>query len=323
MAPGSGPERRADSQSGGQKARINLARCIYSRAKTIYLDDILSAVDAHTSQFILTECLQGKLLRGRTVVLVSHHVALCLPAAEFIISLRSGRIHEACEVSQAKVEQLEGLTSPPLSPASMPEDLQSLVIAKGKDDREDTQPTKATRQVYKSEKSAVGGVAKNHYMLMLSAAGGFPYWTVFTLIFGSISIFTILRPWALQIWSDDPDPSHLNRNLLLNFVVVSLSSLLGAASWIWLYGIGYSGFYGRGVKVIHYRLLDAILTAPLSFFENTPKGRILNIFGMDIWQLDSSSADDFGRECSTANSYEALANSRYYLVWYVSGKDMS
>lgn len=56
--------------SGGQKARVTLARAVYSDATIVLLDDILAALDVHTSKFIVDQCIQGDLLKGRTVVLI-------------------------------------------------------------------------------------------------------------------------------------------------------------------------------------------------------------------------------------------------------------
>ncbi|OJT02282.1 ATP-binding cassette transporter abc4 [Trametes pubescens] len=56
--------------SGGQKARITLARTVYSSADILLLDDILAALDVHTSKWVVEQCLKGDLLRGRTVILV-------------------------------------------------------------------------------------------------------------------------------------------------------------------------------------------------------------------------------------------------------------
>ncbi|GMK55034.1 hypothetical protein CspeluHIS016_0200900 [Cutaneotrichosporon spelunceum] len=78
--------------SGGQKARVSLARAIYSRASTLYLDDVLSAVDAHTAHAIMENCLRGQLIAGRTVLLVSHHTALVSPWAAFIVTLDNGDV---------------------------------------------------------------------------------------------------------------------------------------------------------------------------------------------------------------------------------------
>ena len=56
--------------SGGQKARITLARAVYSKAEILLLDDVLAALDVHTARWIVDKCFKGDLLRGRTVVLV-------------------------------------------------------------------------------------------------------------------------------------------------------------------------------------------------------------------------------------------------------------
>ena len=56
--------------SGGQKARVTLARAIYSSAETLLLDDVLSALDVHTAKWIVDMCFRGDLVKERTFVLV-------------------------------------------------------------------------------------------------------------------------------------------------------------------------------------------------------------------------------------------------------------
>jgi ABC-type multidrug transport system fused ATPase/permease subunit len=56
--------------SGGQKARVSLARAIYSKAEIVILDDVLSALDVHTSRWIVDRCFRGELVTGRTMIIV-------------------------------------------------------------------------------------------------------------------------------------------------------------------------------------------------------------------------------------------------------------
>ncbi|CDO76129.1 hypothetical protein BN946_scf184876.g22 [Trametes cinnabarina] len=79
--------------SGGQKARVTLARAVYSTADILLLDDILAALDVHTSKWIVEKCLKGDLLEGRTIILVTHNVAMVSPVASFVVDLGpDGRI---------------------------------------------------------------------------------------------------------------------------------------------------------------------------------------------------------------------------------------
>ena len=50
---------RGVSLSGGQKARVTLARACYRRADTYLLDDPLSAVDAHVGKHLFEQCIRG------------------------------------------------------------------------------------------------------------------------------------------------------------------------------------------------------------------------------------------------------------------------
>ncbi|KAF2457222.1 ABC transporter type 1, transmembrane domain-containing protein [Lineolata rhizophorae] len=78
--------------SGGQKQRISLARALYSRARHVLLDDVLSAVDSHTAKWIFDQCLLGPLMYNRTCVLVTHNVALALPHSNYAVVLDNGRV---------------------------------------------------------------------------------------------------------------------------------------------------------------------------------------------------------------------------------------
>ncbi|KAJ2610109.1 hypothetical protein EV177_004135 [Coemansia sp. RSA 1804] len=85
---------RGIALSGGQKQRVALARAVYSSRRILLIDDCLSAVDAHTAKHILVECLSGssRIMQGRTRVLVTHHVAMCLPYAQYMVMINGGRI---------------------------------------------------------------------------------------------------------------------------------------------------------------------------------------------------------------------------------------
>ncbi|KAI9506406.1 P-loop containing nucleoside triphosphate hydrolase protein [Coemansia spiralis] len=85
---------RGVTLSGGQKQRVALARAVYSSRRILLIDDCLSAVDAHTGKHILMECLLNRtsLMQGRTCILVTHHVSMCLPFAQFLVVMKDGRI---------------------------------------------------------------------------------------------------------------------------------------------------------------------------------------------------------------------------------------
>jgi len=90
--------------SGGQKWRTSFARALYSRAGTLVLDDIFSAVDAHVGRQLFENALTGDICKGRTRILVTHHVALCLPRTKYIVLLENGRALHAGKVDDLRVQ---------------------------------------------------------------------------------------------------------------------------------------------------------------------------------------------------------------------------
>lgn len=248
------------------------------------MDDILSAVDAHTAKYIFTECFQGSLLKGRTVVLVTHHVALCLPAAEYLVVLDNGSVAQACPASEAQISTI---------PAAPPAPDEGHTEEKAQDDEEPQSPV--ARQIYKTEHAAIGRVKSSHYWLIFKSVGGFWYWLLFAALFIVTRLADIGQSFVLEQWSADSDPNHLDRNLINYGAFVSAAVILGGLRWVWLYGIGSTGFVNSMSRKIHAKLLTTLVGAPLSFFETTPTGRLMNIFGQDVNRIDGFVSDDVGR----------------------------
>lgn len=65
---------------------------MYSNSAIVMCDDVLAALDVGTSRWVVDKCLKGDLLRGRTVIMITHHVALVAPAADYVVRLEDGRV---------------------------------------------------------------------------------------------------------------------------------------------------------------------------------------------------------------------------------------
>ncbi|KAL2956307.1 hypothetical protein AAZX31_18G077700 [Glycine max] len=79
--------------SGGQKQRVQIARALYQDADVYLFDDPFSAVDAHTGSHLFKECLLG-LLKSKTVIYITHQVEF-LPDADLILVMREGSITQS------------------------------------------------------------------------------------------------------------------------------------------------------------------------------------------------------------------------------------
>ncbi|XP_011494146.1 PREDICTED: multidrug resistance-associated protein 4-like [Ceratosolen solmsi marchali] len=83
---------RGSSLSGGQRARINLARAVYRQADIYLLDDPLSAVDTHVGKHLFEECLQ-RYLNTKTRILATHQLQY-IKNADSIILMEQGKIRQ-------------------------------------------------------------------------------------------------------------------------------------------------------------------------------------------------------------------------------------
>lgn len=91
---------RGASLSGGQRARVNLARAVYSDADIYLLDDPLSAVDAKVGKHIFENCING-LLSNKVRVLVTHQLQY-MKSADYIVILDKGSVVKEGEYEHMK-----------------------------------------------------------------------------------------------------------------------------------------------------------------------------------------------------------------------------
>jgi ATP-binding cassette subfamily C (CFTR/MRP) protein 1 len=78
--------------SGGQRQRVSIARAVYSDADVYFLDDPLSALDAHVTADVFHNCFK-KQLAGKTRILVANQIHL-MQEVDRIVVMKGGRIEE-------------------------------------------------------------------------------------------------------------------------------------------------------------------------------------------------------------------------------------
>ncbi|KZT66167.1 hypothetical protein DAEQUDRAFT_813713 [Daedalea quercina L-15889] len=207
---------RGVSLSGGQKARVALARAVYAPTKYVLLDDPLSAVDSHTARLLFDKLFRGPLLANRTVILVTHHVELVLPGAHYLVRMLDGRIDtqgtlkdlrargllddithdESVEAhkEEEKVEAEEKAKEPNAEiDAEAPEDEEE----DAKPDKKDKKP----RKLIEDEKRETGSVKWAIYNTYLKASS---YWTwgiLFSLIILTQLLGVSEKVW-IKIWGE-------------------------------------------------------------------------------------------------------------------------
>ncbi|KAI0367391.1 multidrug resistance-associated ABC transporter [Pilatotrama ljubarskyi] len=316
---------RGVNLSGGQKARVSLARAVYSRASVLFLDDVLSAVDAHTAHHLYHECLKGELMRGRTLILVSHHVQLCAPGAKYIVALDNGRLaysgdydnfkssgvlgtlvqsgatDPTDEKEQAAVEKVEDIIEESGGKNAAQEATEatsetSSTVAAPTPAESEPKPVKkkAPRKLIEEEKRAVGRISKDIWATYLKACGGFGYWTVFLLAMALAALSPVLENGWLRIWSgsyqQSREPRPASYYIGVYAVITGIGLVLSTLRWFVLYQGGI-----QASTTLYKRLLEGVLFANIRFHDTISRGRLLNRFGKDFEGIDSSLPDNFGR----------------------------
>ncbi|KAK7058500.1 hypothetical protein VNI00_002134 [Paramarasmius palmivorus] len=301
--------------SGGQRARIALARAVYSQAKYILLDDPLAAVDMHTAQHLVEKCLSSELMRGRTVILVTHHISLCLPISSYLVELSHGSVIRQGPIESFEENELkqvietedkpyavehEGVATPSESSIINEADL-------GKDRPPKQKRIRSNGKLVEMEARAEGRVSLRTYLTYIRAAGSWTWILTFLLMLlirginigvqfflaawgeayqkGYHTVFQAFTTASIKYpWENFPSPDVNVRPWLFVYFLISLA---GATTVLFYIALGYYASLVAS-RTLFAALLKRLIRAPARFFDITPIGRILNRFTTDINTIDGA-----------------------------------
>ncbi|EGV60205.1 hypothetical protein CANTEDRAFT_111013 [Yamadazyma tenuis ATCC 10573] len=335
------------SLSGGQKARVSLARAVYARSDVYLIDDALSAVDEHVGKHLIDHVLGPKgLLKSKCKILATNNIGV-LSIADNMHMVADGKIvengsydeiqsapdsklfhlikdfgkakeqpseeelNEEAEKQKSKSQELlvddevtdiqleseDELDVQSLSGASLvtlDESLEDELDAKEEDDEE---------LAKRKEHFEQGKVKWDVYLQYAKACNPKVVCIWIGVIVFNMWLNVASSLW-LKYWSEvntgagyNPDvPFYLGIYLLLGFI--NSLSILAQNCIVWIYCTI------KGSSKLHNLMAIAVLRAPMSFFETTPIGRVLNRFSSDVYKVDEVLCRVFGMFFS--NSFKAV-----------------
>ncbi|CAK6954010.1 ATP-binding cassette sub-family C member 4-like [Scomber scombrus] len=303
--------------SGGQKARVSLARAVYQDADIYLLDDPLSAVDAEVGRHLFEECICG-LLGKKPRILVTHQLQY-LKAADQILVLKQGQMVARGTYSELRrsglnlislLKEDEGqeeerqVTTPipgtisrfshTLSDNSMSS--MSSLSSSRYSLIEGAEPLAVVVQPAEEESRSEGNVGLHMYVTYFRAGANFLVLLVLILLNAIAHVTFVLQDWWLACWASEQKHINVTEHLNGSFPrQLDLDLYLGVYAGLtttsvvfgFLRSLVFFNVLVSSAQTLHNRMFNAILRTPVHFFDFNPIGRILNRFSKDIGYLDS------------------------------------
>ncbi|RSL68019.1 hypothetical protein CEP54_002988 [Fusarium duplospermum] len=288
--------------SGGQKMRVALARALYSRADILVLDDILGGVDVGTRHHLVHFALTGDLVRGRTRVLATHHSNDCLDFADHTYRVENGLVYE--EDKQLLLEAIGKATREYPNSQPRPEQGAHEHHIRGAEEQAITVDEERSSGAFK-----LGVLGR-----FVQAGTGIVLITMIVVTSGAYLALFLGRGLCIASWTrtsqrrpakldlvvntnlqHDTDQLH-NANMLhlQVYLVISLGMCLVST-------VRYFVLLKANINASRYlfdRMLAAVISLTLGWFDTVPIGRIINRFTADFQSIDSNLGKNLGSATS-------------------------
>ncbi|XP_017229484.1 ABC transporter C family member 13 isoform X1 [Daucus carota subsp. sativus] len=274
--------------SGGQRARLALARAVYHDPDIYLLDDVLSAVDAEVAQWIISNAILGPLMSQKTRILCTHN-AQAISSADTVVLIDKGRVRLVGSPSQSSVSSY--------IPPSLREDLSISSEVQSEDNDVDAQKkvllesddicvseeAPCAIEVEQRKEGRVEVVTYKNYAVFCG-------WSVTILTCLSAIFMQASRNgndlW-LSYWVDTTGVDKQKDRTSFYLVVLCIFCVMNSSfTLVRAFSFAFGGL--RAAVQVHDRLLKNLVDAPVHFFDQTPTGRILNRLSSDLYTIDDS-----------------------------------
>ncbi|CAD8177671.1 unnamed protein product [Paramecium octaurelia] len=290
--------------SGGQKARLSLARALYSQADLYLFDDPLSAVDSKVAgkifenaikEFIfkfqpnyrpsLIKTHQAFIQQTPSVILATHQISYALEC-DYIVIIDGGMITHQGQKNKMKKHVLE-ISSVHSSNSNIENPIRSLKIK-----RPSKLIGKIVSQIQKSSKDETQSLYTNEDQNQCDATletyrRYFSYWKPFFLIFiilcQNVASEIINNYYYKEMASFDEDKQQDNDQIFYNAAILVLAAYFNniIKYFLNIFGVLTSN------NSIHNKMLQKLILSPILYFDTNPSGRLINRFSTDLSLADT------------------------------------
>ncbi|XP_026805619.1 probable multidrug resistance-associated protein lethal(2)03659 isoform X1 [Rhopalosiphum maidis] len=315
---------RGVSLSGGQRARVNLARAIYKQADIYLLDDPLSAVDTHVGKHIFEKCIKDY-LKKKTCILITHQIQY-LSSVDHIVLMENANIlaegsyqelqssgldftkllKSSDETADSEIDDTKATINNSVEQLSSLSRQGSIGSISSSIDDDKLNETRA-EPIEVAETRSFGNVSRSIYLSYISAGGN--AFTIAFLLF--ICIFTQILgtggDYWISYWVNLEDNVFRNTESksmnISNFITGALFDtpmVISREFCVIIYSIiniallvvivircaMFVSVLMSASMNLHNNMFNAIIRATIYFFNTNPSGRILNRFTYDIGAID-------------------------------------
>ena len=272
--------------SGGQKARISLARAMYCDNDIYILDDPISALDAHVGKNIMHNCIIDY-LKGKTRILVTHALQYT-SFADRIYYMKNGEIkwegvYKELTNQEFYSEFIEKINS------KINEEKDLLIIEKNPKKTNSKANANLSlnkgiiQRITKDEGKEIGKINKKVFISYFSYIGGLKFCTVLLLTLLSWQGLRIISDLWLGYWSEHQG----ERSNTFFFIIYGLTAMGGSLFNYLRTRVITSGSINCSTK-LHNQMITSLIKAPINLFHDTvPKGQIFNRLSKDLPTVDT------------------------------------